>query len=195
MDNVSGIGDGAPDGWVLEEYEVPMPGGLGEILDAIKAVLRLGRVQSLELQMDKPIRYTRLVKESEATQDRVVKETGAMQLGEVARNVTMEEYSGTKKAPTEIFFDLLLAMTSRRLHLSFIGVGANTRMFSWMGLDSIAYGGIERIGGARLVRDGSIPDDNLILFGSPHNNARIDQLTYAIKAQMFMEEDLEKDDE
>jgi len=188
MNDVKGIGDEAPEGWVLEEYEVPMPTGLQEILDTIRSVLGQGKVQSVHLQLGHPITFTRLVKQAEATQKRRSEEEGSMELGDVARNVQMEEYTGSKihGGPTEIFFDMLLGLEARRLHLSHIGVGPETRLFDWLGIDKVAYGGIENLGGAPLRKDKSIPDEVLILFGSPYRNARVDQVTYAVKSHMFL---------
>jgi hypothetical protein len=197
MNDVKGIGDEAPEGWVIEEYEVPMPGTLGEIMETLKSVLGQGKVQSVSLKLGHPISFTRFVKQAEATQKRRETESGGMQLGDVARNVQMEEYNGSKLqgGPTEIFFDMLLALEARRLHLSHIGVGPETRLFDWLGIDKVAYGGIENLGGAPLQRDKSIPDEILVLFGSPYRNARIDQITYAIKSHMFLPgEDLPKEE-
>jgi hypothetical protein len=197
MNEVKGIGDEAPEGWVLEEYEVPMPGGLQEILDTVKSVLQQRKVQSVLLKLGCPITFTRMVKQDEATQRRREEDEGGMKLGDVARNVQMEEYSGSKihGGPTEILVDMLLGLEARRLHLSYIGVGPETRLFDWLSIDKVAYGGIENLGGAPLVRDKSIPDEVLILFGSPYRAARIDQVTYATKSHMFLPgEDLPEED-
>lgn len=187
MNDVKGIGDEAPEGWVLEEYETPMPGGLQEILEAVKGVLQQGKVQSVELRLGHPIRFTRLVKQAEATQKRRQEAEGDMQLGEVVRNIQLEEFPFNRSStPAQTFFKMLLALEARRLHLSHIGVGPETRLFDWLGIDKVAYGGIENLGGAPLMRDKNLPDEALILFGSPYRAARIDQVTYAIKNHMFL---------
>ena len=186
MSEVKGIGDEAPEGWVLEEYEAPMPPGLQSILEAVKGILQQGRVQSILLRLGHPITFTRMVKEAEAAQRRAVEEQGGMSLGEVARNVKMEEFagSGSPENPAELLFEMALGIEVRHLHLTHIGVGAETRFFEWMGIDRVAYGGIENLMGARLVRDPDIPDDVMILFGGPRRMGRIDQITYAFKSHM-----------
>lgn len=187
MNEVKGIGDEAPEGWVLEEYETPMPSGLQEILDAVKSVLQQRKVQSLKLELGHPIVYTRFVKQAEATQRRREEAEGGMHLGEVARNIQLDEFPFKKSAsPTDTFFQMMLALEARRLHLAFIGIGPETRLFDWLGIDKVAYGGIENLGGAQLMRDKGLPDESLIFFGSPYRNARIDQVTYAIKSHMFL---------
>ena len=198
MNEVKGIGDGAPEGWVLEEYEAFMPGTLQEILDTIKGVLKQGRVQTVSLKLGCPLLYTRLVEQDKATQKRREENEGGMQLGDVVRNVQLDEYDGSKlhDGSPEIFFDMLLGLEARRLHLSYIGVGPETRFFDWLQIDKVAYGGIENLGGAPLVRDKDIPDEALIIFGSPYRAARVDQVTYAIKSHMFLlGEDLIKEKE
>lgn len=187
MNEVKGIGDEAPAGWVIEEYEVPLPKNLQDIIEAIKGVLQQGKVQSLVLKLGSPITFTRFVRSEEATQKRRVEEEGGMKLGEAVRNIQLEEFPFKKDyTPSYTFFQMLLALEARRLHLAFIGVGPETRLFDWLGIDKVAYGGIENLGGAPLMRDKELPDEALIFFGSPYRNARIDQVTYAIKSHMFL---------
>jgi hypothetical protein len=192
MNDVKGIADEAPEGWVLEEYEIAMPKSLQDIIDAVQDVLQLRRVQSVSLKLGCPIRYTRFVKQDEATQKRREEVEGGMQLGEVVRNIQLEEFPFQKETSApQTFLHMLLALEVRRLHLAFIGIGPESRLFDWMGIDKVAYGGIENLGGATLVRDKNLPDESLIMFGSPYQHARIDQVTYAIKSHMFLEgEDL-----
>lgn len=195
MTQVKGIGDDAPEGWVLEEYEVPMPKGLRSILEAVRNVLELGKVQSVHLEMGRPIVFTRLVKESEAEEKRQIEKAGDATLGDMARNILMEEYSGRMTKPFAIFFDMLLALSARRLHLTHIGVGPETRLFEWLGIDPIAYGGITYFAGAEVVRDGSLPDDSLIFFSGRRAGGRIDQSTFALRCHMLTSEDLEQEDD
>ena len=186
MSEVKGIGDEAPEGWVLEEYEIPLPSGLQSILETVKGILQQGRVQSLSIRLGHPISFTKMVKESEAAQKRRVEEQGSMQLGEVARNVKMDEFSGElgSLSPAEILIKMALGIEVRHLHLTHIGLGAETDFFSWMDLDPVAYGGIENLVGASLVRDSDIPDDVVIFFGGPYRQGRVDQITYALKSHM-----------
>lgn len=193
MRDVKGIGDGAPEGWVIEEQEVVLPKGLSAIMEAIRSILQLGRVQTLSLELDSPIRFTRLVPQGEAVQRERKRSAEEMCLGEVARNIHLAEYNGSKinRGPTEIFFDMLLGIEARRLHLSHIGVGSIEHFLDWMGLDKIAHGGIAHLGGVSFVQDKDIPDNRLIFFGSPYRRARIDQITYALTHHMFVpDEDL-----
>lgn len=193
MSEIKGIGEGAPIGWVLEEYEIPMPKGLQEILEAIKSVLQQGKVQSVALELGKPIRFTRMVKEEEAAGRRRQESEAEAKLGDIARNVLLEEYAGSGKTPTEVFFESLLHLEARRLHLTHIGVGPQTRMFDWLGIDKVAYGAIENLGGAQLVRDKGIPDDRMMFFGSPYRQGRTDQITYALALHLFLPgEDLQE---
>ena len=119
-----------------------------------------------------------------------------MALGEAVRNIQLEEFPfDSKVQSSQTFFQMLLALEARRLHLAFIGIGPESRLFDWLGIDKVAYGGIENLGGAPLVRDKELPDEALIMFGSPYRSARVDQVTYAIKSHMFMAgEDLSKEE-
>lgn len=194
---IKGIGDGAPDGWVIEEYVVPMPKRLDDILTEVRTILQRGRVQTVRLANGHPITFTRFVKQDEAAQKLKEEEVGGVGLGDVARNVIMDEYAlPPDSSSLQAFLYMMLSVEARRLHLTHIGTGSNTRLFEWLGIDRIAYGSIENIGGAEIVRDGEIPDDILIFFGSPYRSGRIDQITYAIKVHMFLEgEDLPEEED
>jgi len=187
-EDIKGIGDsGAPEGWVIVEKEEPMPpGGIDPVLESMRAILSQKRIQSIKLELGKPIRYTRFVPRSEAEQQERVEEKAGMQLGEIARNVMMEEYTGKEELPAKILVDLMLQIESRHLFLSYVGVGAESRLITWLGLDPIAYGGIGNLCGVPLRRDRDVPDNVLIFLGSPYRSARMDQVTYAIKAHMFL---------
>ena len=196
MPNVGGLGDDAPDGWVLEQYEVPLPKGRGQILAALEAVLRQSKVQSIKVELGKPIAFTRFVREADAQAHRQREDEGGMTLGETARNVMMEEYlpkngDGSK----ETFIAMLLAIAARRLHLTHIGVGVETKFFDWLHLDRIIFGGIENIAGVELRRDREIPDDNMIFFAGPQKGGRLDQSTYALKCHLLVVEETDEQED
>jgi hypothetical protein len=190
MTQFKGIGEDAPEGWVVEEFEVPLPSNLQDIVEALKVVLKQGKVQSVSLELGKPIRYTRFVKQDEAQGRCRQEQQSGMNLGDVARNVYLEEYSDVGGyTPAEILLRMMLQLEARRLHLTHIGVGPNTRMFDWLGIDKVAYGAIENLGGAELVRDKDIPDERLVFFGSPQHQGRTDQITYGLIHHLFLEKE------
>lgn len=184
---IRGLGDESPRGWVLEHFELPLPKGISNILNTIRDVLTLGQVQTLQIDIGCPLRYSRLVRETEAQQKQQEEREGAASLGSIARNIFMEEYSGTRLhgGPTEILFDMFLGISARQLYLTHIGIGVASQFFDWMSMDPIAYGGIDRLGGAQLVRDSDIPDNTLIMFAGPYAAGQADQATYALTCRMI----------
>ena len=193
MTRVKGLGDDAPEGWALEEFEVPLPKRLDDIVTTIRQVLSQGRVQSLRLELGHPIAFSRFVKDDEVSQKREKEKEGALSLGAMARNVDMEEYVGSKAQgePAEIFLDMLLYLSARRLCLTHVGVGYESCIFTWLGLDPVAYGGLTHVGGAEFVRDSDIPDDVMIFFASRTAFARVDQVVFALTYRMVPQVDLQ----
>ncbi len=193
MSQITGIGDGAPEGWVLDEFKAPLPKGLKHIIAAIQDILKLGRIQSLHLELGKPIVYTRFIPEDESSVNHreFMKENANP--GDVARNILMDEYSEGSN-PQEIFFGMLLALSARRFYLTHIGIGIESRFFTWMGLDYAAYGGIEHLAGAKIMRDSELPNDVIIFYGGRRQGGHLDQAKYALKCYMFLEEDLQQEE-
>ena len=192
-DQLRGLGDDAPQGWMLQQYEVPQPKGISAIMETLKEILGLGKVQSLLVELGKPVVFTRFVKEEEADRARQVEEQGAASLGDVARNVSMEEYSGRRQngRPEEIFIDMLMGVSARRLSLTHIGLGPETRFFKWMDLDEMAYGGIAQFAGAEVIRDKDIPDEIMLLFAGPRAGGKPEEATFILKCHLFTNEDIE----
>lgn len=186
MANVGGLGEDAPDGWVLEQYEIPLPKGRRAILEQLEAVLKQPKVQSIKVELGRPIVFHRFVREAEATQQQQ-RET-LMSLGELARNVHMEEYAPTDgDSSKDTFISMLLAVAARRLHLTHIGIGAETLFFDWLHLDRIMFGGIANIGGVELVRDNDIPNDVMIFFAGHRRGGRVDQAMFALKCHLLVQ--------
>jgi len=195
MADVRGLGDDAPAGWVLEEYTTPMPKGRKAILEEVGKIFLLGKVQSIRLEVGKPIAYTMFIKEDEATQRRFEEQAGGMTVGEVARNIEMIEYEGDlgeARLHSVALIRMFLSISARGLFLTHIGVGMESRFFDWIDMDKLMFGGIESFAGARLIYDKNLPDDALILFGGPHPGGRTDQITFAVKCHLFSEEDIEE---
>lgn len=195
-DQVKGIGDEAPDGWALQVYQVPLPSGLGRILAVIREILAQGKVQSLQLELGKPITFTKFVKEEEAEKTKQVEAEGKMSLGDIARNVMMEEYEageGRRVTAQEVFLEMMLAISARRLHVTHIGLGTETNFFKWLGIDQMAYGGITNLAGAEIVWDKQVPGDNLLLAAGPNPAGPVDAVTFVMKAHMRVWEDEDVD--
>lgn len=188
---IKGLADDAPEGWVLQSYQVPRPKGLKGIMDAVESILKQKAVQSLTVEMGKPIEFTRLVRADEAEEARAVASVGSMSLGDVARNVPLQEVLPKEgRGPHETFFEMVLAISNRGLHVTHIGLGGETRFFEWLGVDPLAYGGITFFAGAEVVRDTGLPADNMILFAGPKVGGRADEITFALKCHLTIQDDL-----
>ena len=84
---MKGLGEEQNPGWNLQTFEVYMPKGLKAILDVIRDILQKGKIQTLTLEVGRPIVYTQMVEGGPETPKEL---PAAMTVGEVARNVQME---------------------------------------------------------------------------------------------------------
>lgn len=191
MAQIKGIGDDAPEGWILEEFEMPMPKGLSSIVETLKDILKQGKVHSIHLKLGQPIIYTRFIRESEAEEKRTVERLGDANLADVARNVSMTEYASAGASCGD-FFSMLLALSARRLHLTHIGIGTESRFFEWLLIDPIAYAGLTHLAGAELIQEEDLPNESVVFFAGPQRSGRIDQITYALKCYMPTLEELQQ---
>ena len=184
-----GIGEEENPGWTLQTFEAFMPKGLKAILDAIRDILQKGKVQSLSLEVGKPITYTQWV-EGGPREAPV-----GMTLGDVARNVQMEEYNCPVKEPAVFHWTrMFLSIALRGLYVTHIGIGPETRFFRWLGVDEMTYGGLTQVFGAEIVRDKQIESDIVVLFAGPIQGGRPDNVTYALKHHLFSIDDLEQEE-
>lgn len=183
MVDMGGLGDDAPDGWVMERCEIPLPKNRRAILEQLDSVLKQPKVQSIKIELGKPIVFSRFIRESEARQEEQL--SGQMGLGELARNIHMEEYEPVGDGLASMF-SMMMAVAIRRLHLTHIGLGVDSLFFDWLELDLLMFGGINFIGGAALVRDSEIPNDVMIFFAGHQRAGRVDEATYALKCHMLV---------
>jgi hypothetical protein len=189
---MSGIGEEQHPGWVLKTFEVFMPKGMKAILEAIKDILSKGKVQSVVLELGRPITYTQMVQET----NEPLAEVGGMKLGDVSRNVQMEEYTPSADLEDNLlaWHRMWLSIALRGLYVTHIGVGPQTRLFHWLGLDPMVYGGLTQMYGADLVVDKEFAADIVVLFAGPQVGGRVEGITYAMKCHLLTEEDLEQEE-
>jgi len=186
---MKGLGEEQHPGWTLQTFEVFMPKGLSAILDTIKDILLKGKVQTLMMEVGRPIIYTQMMEASEAA---VPKDLPAgMTLGDVSRNVHMEEYVGElPRLTAEVLQKMFLIISLRGLYVTHIGIGPETRFFRWLGVDEMIYGGLTQVFGAELVRDKQLGSDIMILFAGPVQGGQPEAVTFALKHHLFLAEDL-----
>lgn len=186
-----GLVDNNFPGWVLQTFEMPMPPGMEKILEAIKTCLSQKQVQSVKLEMGRPISYTRLIPESEAKVQQQIEEETEMNLGAVARNVQMGESSDMPARGEEpnLVIKLFMMFELRRLFVTHIAFGPESVFFRWLQVDPMIYGAIEYFLGAKVVREKDIPDDAMILFGGTRPGGPTSEITYAMKCHLLVVEE------
>jgi len=189
---MKGIGEEQNPGWVLQTFEVYMPKGLKSILDALREILQKGKVQTLTLEVGRPIVYTQMVEAGPETPKEL---PTAMSVGEVARNVQMEEYvsANEKESNLQAWFRMFLSISLRNLYVTHIGIGPETRLFKWLGLDEMTYGGLTQMFGAELSRDKQLGSEIVVLFAGPIQGGRPEAVSYALKHFLFTPEDLKQE--
>lgn len=189
---MKGIGEEQNPGWTLQTFEVYMPKGMKAILDAIRDILNKGKIQTLTLEVGRPITYSQFVEAGPETPKDL---PAVMTLGEVARNVQMEEYSfGGRETNLQAWFKMFLAISLRGLYVTHIGIGPETRLFKWLGLDEMTYGGLTQLCGAEISRDKLLGSEIMVLFAGPIQGGRPEAITYALKHFLFTPEDLKQEE-
>jgi hypothetical protein len=186
-----GIGEGSYDGWVLEQYEVSLPKSRKAILSSISEILKAKRIQQVVLEMGKPIIFKKWVKGEES------KEPGEVTIGQIARNVNMEELDDISSSnPKPSFYvhsaeivRVLLAISARNMFLTHVGLSPDSEFFNWLAVDKSAYGGITNFGGALLLEDVDIPPDAALFCASYHRGGNIEQIGLVIKLSLFNSEE------
>jgi hypothetical protein len=185
---MSGIGEEPYQGWVPKTVEVFMPKGLKAVMEVIREILLKGKIQKLTMEVGRPITYVQYVK----AEDEPLAEVATMTLGDVARNVQMDEYRPSARTEDNLlaWHRMWLAIALRGLYVTHIGVGSSTRLFRWLGLDEMVYGGLQQMYGADIVRDKQLSDDIVVLFAGLQVGGPVEAITYAVKCHLLSEDDL-----
>jgi len=192
---MNGLGEEKFSGYVLEEFESYLPKKRSDILDAISSILSEKYVQSVIIEIGKPIRYTKYVKESEETssRDRV---TRGPDLDQVVRNIRLDEVSldDVSLDSDEDFREkslklakIFLVLATKNLFLTHIGTSTSLSFIDWLGGGALTgihrsmFDGIIKFGGAVLVQHEDIPENVVVFCAGRKMGGELSDVTYALK--------------
>jgi hypothetical protein len=184
---MSGIGGESSGRLVTVQHE--MPEDIDGILDAVRKIILLGRVQSITLQDGEPIVYRRLVNPGEeAKAGESTQSFAELTPLEIVRNVPMEEFAwDDKKTPQEQLLWMFLFMSTRKWTVTHILLSEDTKFWKWLGfpvgpMNDMSV--VEQYLGARIERDDQLPSDVFILCGARTRHATISEIGFSLKGNM-----------
>ena len=103
---------------------------------------------------------------------------------DVINSVEMEEVES--KDPHKTLFTMFFRLSATGLEVSHIFVGSTQKLRRWLGLpEMVSLGG--RLFGARVTREGTLPDDVLLVCGSAHRDMDVGGIQRIIKVTMLEE--------
>lgn len=171
---------------VKETYD--LPGSLGEILQLLEGILAGGGVQSLELEVGKPVKVFRATRSHPEEND----------LDGVLRNVELFEYLAEDHTSIDKLFGMLNLISSEGLFPACWATGPDVRgiLDQWLFVDRLGLRtGVENLMGVPVKRVKSLDEDVLILCGSREIVSSVDDIVLAIKTDIEMRgEDYERDE-
>ena len=179
----------------LEQGSFPLDpaSSIGDILTAVEGVLRLGRVQRVTVEIDRPITYSRLVKRGEGPGDAPLFNTTS-DIFSVLRNLPTDSfievgYEGFGDDPPEkVLVHAFSAVESRGYWATHLVTGPGTRLFRWMGWDTHpTFREPTRFLGARIVKTDRVPDNVVVVCGSDEPEAAFPDIRFGCKVAMLEE--------
>jgi len=160
----------------VEKY--PLPTTADGICSLMREILLAGSVQRIELDVNLPVRVVRGLSDAETGLDEEVDLDGSL------RNLEMVEYTSEGAGPFQTLFDMMQLIHVEKLIPTcwVTGEGVGHLLSEWLELRARGMpSGTEHLVGLPVHRVKMLPEDTLLLCGSPYPNAGFDELTMAIK--------------
>jgi len=164
----------------VKREEHPLPRTPEAISSLVDSIVRGGSVQKIIIENGRPVRVYRNV----VTEDEF--EEQDMDIDAALRNAPMFEHSGEGR-PLRILFELTQGLTEEKQRPVCFVSGQNSKgiVYQWLGIEkkSLVIGN-EELFGIPLIRIRSLPEETLILCGSPYADAEPKDITLALKVTM-----------
>lgn len=160
------------------EHRIPLPANPSpeDILDVLARVYSKPGVRRVVISEDEV--HVRVANDSE--EPLLVDELLTPE--DVVGRVAMEEVEDSGNAHKTLF-EMFFRVSTQGLEISHILAGDFRRLRKWLGLpEMVSIGG--RLLGVRAQRIESLPDDVLLVVGSPSRTAEIGYASYAVKVSM-----------
>lgn len=157
----------------LLRRSVPFPASstVSGILEAMREILSgEDDVHSVTLEVGLPIRY------------QVWADGSPLVAGDAAQTVKMEEI--VEATPHETIYRVFTLSALRSAHITHIGIGPASRLWSWLGLDEAVHRQLRTYLGAELLPDANIPNEVAIFFVSPFRDGALEDARTAYKVQL-----------
>lgn len=170
----------------LITVQTDLPGNIDGILERIREILMMGRVQTLRLALGEPLTYQRMVLPGE---ERLPSEDpqgfAELDILDVVRNVEMEEFNesyasvlaGNAETPHQLLVQMFLYMNVKGLEVTHLVVPVNTEFWMWIKSPMA----LERFLGARVEITRSLNKDVFLICGARSKVATIAEIVFVLK--------------
>lgn len=179
-------GLGGQEAGKLITVQTDLPPSIDGILERIREILLMGRVQTVRLAMGQPLIYQRMVLSGE---ERLPSEDpqgfAELDILDIARNVEMEEFdesyasviSGNAETPHQLLVQMFMYMNVKGLEVTHLVFPPSTEFWMWIKSPMA----LERFLGARVEVNKSLNDDVFLLCGARSKAATIAEIVFVLK--------------
>ena len=174
---MSGIGN--PDnGLRLITDSVSLPSTIDEILDKLRQILLMGKVQRVTLDVNGRITYDRYAGDDEL---KGVGDFASASIIDFVQNVDMEEVTlEIGDLPVNVLVRMWRMLESARMTASFLVLSdAGSLFWEWMGIREVEMG--ETFWGAQVVKDADLNRDVFLVCGAIGKYAGMSDIVRVLK--------------
>jgi hypothetical protein len=193
---MSGIG-GQSQQAKLVTIQAELPPTVDGILERVRQILLLGEVQSLNLKVDEPIVYQRLIRsDEEIAPSESTQGFAELTLMDIVRNVPMEDFQQTyqstlhgKMTPHEMIMNMWRFMEQQGWYVTHILTSPHpgTLLWPWLGIKELRAP--ETFFGARVEQSKEVNSDVFLLCGARTRLAAISEIGLVLKGNADAPED------
>ncbi|CAB4131195.1 hypothetical protein UFOVP276_161 [uncultured Caudovirales phage] len=170
----------------LATAQVELPDSIDGIVEKVREILTKGNVRSISIRDGEPITYQRMASPAEVALDPLEEWSSDITLGDMYRNVDMEEFDLKEQglvgaSPQTVLFWAIYYIEHENMSPTHILVSKDSDLWSWIGLSRRQGRKLDRFMGLKIERAETIPTSAVILFGSNYPGAGVGDVRFALK--------------
>lgn len=169
-------------GGKLVEGRMDLPSDMDGVLDTVKAVLKLGGVQSLKMTLEDGLTFQRVSSDDDNHPFEKARSYVDMPITDIVRQRTVEEFPGGDGF--ECLGRAFWTLNMKDFVVTHMITGPGTLFWSWLKLDPIISSRMSSFLGAKLENDKTLGREKLILCGARSKTATPDEVEYSLVIHM-----------